>query len=130
MKKKKIYLVLAAIALVVIAAVVVASVLNPALTVVQAIDYNDYASSSDDDWDVLTDGTIKLESDNIELDFDVASTHFTVLNKNTGVLMSSVSDVDTESLSDEASSYNSELIVLYYDTLFTKNCFHEGKDII
>ena len=121
MNKKKIYLVLAAVALVVVAALVIASVLNPALTVVQAIDHNDYASSSDDDWDVYTDGTIKLESANIELDFDVASTHFTVLNKNTGVLMSSVSDIDTESLSDDAPAYNSELIVLYYDTLFTKN---------
>lgn len=130
MKKKKIYLALAAVALVVIVAVVVASVLNPALTVVQAIDHNDYASSSDDDWDVYTDGTIKLESANIELDFDVASTHFTVLNKNTGVLMSSVSDIDTESLSDDAPAYNSELIVLYYDTLFTKNYLYSSKNSV
>ena len=130
MKKKKIYLALAAVALVVIVAVVVASVLNPALTVVQAIDHTDYASSSDDDWDVLTEGTIKLESANIELDFDVASTHFTVLNKNTGVLMSSVSDIDTESLSDDAPAYNSELIVLYYDTLFTKNYLYSSKNSV
>ena len=130
MNKKKIYLVLAAIALVVIAAVVVASVLNPALTIVQAIDHNDYASSSDDDWDVITKGNIKLESSNIQLDFDVATTHFTVLNKNTGVLMSSVSDINTEELTEDASAYNSELVVLYYDTLFTKNYLYSSKNSV
>lgn len=130
MNKKKIYLVLAAVALVVVAALVIASVLNPALVVVQAIDNNAYASSSDDDWDVLTDGTIKLESENIEMVFDVATTHFTVLNKNTGVLMSSVSDINTEELTDEVSAYNSELIVLYYDTLFTKNYLYSSKNSV
>ena len=130
MKKKKIYLALAAVALVVVVALVIASVLNPALTVVQAIDNNDYASSSDDDWDVLTDGTIKLESANTELVFDVATTHFTVLNKNTGVLMSSISDINTEELTDNVSAYNSELIVLYYDTLFTKNYLYSSKNSV
>lgn len=131
MKKKKIYLAVAAIALILAVAIVAGVVLGNGLKVLQPIDKTIYASSPDDDWKVVTKGNIILSSDNIELVFDAATTHFTVENKITGVLLNSISDTDTSSLlATEVPKYTSELVVEYFDSQFMKSSLNSSKNSV
>ncbi len=132
MKNKKIYVILAAVvALVVVVSILLGVVLGSGLSVVQLIDTSVFASSSDEDWDVITEGEITLTSGDMQLIFDVSTTHFTVKNNATGVSVNSISDVDTEQLlANEIPEVSSELIIEYNDTKWLSNKLYSSKNSV
>ena len=45
-----------------------------------------YQTGSDDDWEVIESGNVRLENNQIAFDFNVSTTHFTVTERKSGLV--------------------------------------------
>ena len=85
----------------------------------------------DNDWQIVTDETAVLENDSIVFSLDALTTHFTVTDKRSGAVYTSVPDDYSEVLSEEdAYRISSEVTVRYYGEQTSEQFMYSEKDSV
>lgn len=90
-----------------------------------------YQTGNDDDWEVVESGSVRLENNQIALDFDVSTTHFTVTERKSGVVYRSVPESVDAGISEEVQGrMASEITAIYYDSDSNRLYMTSDKDSV
>lgn len=111
MKKKQACLLCSIICIIICAAIVFGTFNRTPVVSQENIKKSIFASGSDEEWDLANEDAVVLENNNYRFVLDTKTSHFTVTDKETANVFSSVSaDADSDG------KLNSELLITYYDS--------------
>ncbi len=90
-----------------------------------------YQTENDDSWEIAEYGSLRMENTQVVFDFDVATTHFTLTERKTGIVYHSVPQSAEVGISEEVQGrMASELTAIYYDSDSNRLYMTSDKDSV